>query len=242
MCAAAGSGRVPPFKIVILDEADSMTQDAQNALRRTMEVYSHTTRFCLICNYISRIIEPLASRCAKFRFRPIPDTLVIDRLRFVAKSEHFSITDDALAAISRVSCGDLRRAITSLQSLAATFGTGGDSVGPSAQAVFELSGVVPEAVMQAFFAACQTNSFEQLGQAVKAVEHGGFAADQFLSQLYDVVMASALDDLDKGVAIEAISEADKALIDGADEFLQVFSVGSRIMRQICVTGPGTQPQ
>ena len=86
----------PRFKIIILDEADTMTPDAQSALRRIMETYSKVTRFCLVCNYVTRIIEPLASRCAKFRFKSLPMDSMLERMRFIAQSENVVLADGAL--------------------------------------------------------------------------------------------------------------------------------------------------
>lgn len=252
MCAA-GPAALPPvegqprkwapaFKIVVLDEADAMTADAQNALRRTMEVFAASTRFCVVCNFVSRIIEPLASRCAKFRFRPVPPAAVAGRLRSVADAEAFRASDAALAEIARVSGGDLRRAITTLQSLHAAVGGDPDALTPGV--VRELSGVVPDAVLQDFVGACESNSFEQLERAARAVERGGYAADQFVSQLHDVVLLSSsdtsaagrfgtLDDCQRAVALEALAEADKCLVDGADEYLQVFALGATLMKLLC---------
>ncbi|KKY23673.1 putative activator 1 41 kda subunit [Diplodia seriata] len=112
----------PPFKIIILDEADSMTQDAQSALRRTMETYSRITRFCLVCNYVTRIIDPLASRCSKFRFKSLDTGSAARRLEDIAGAEGVVLGDGAVDALVRVSEGDLRKAITFLQSAARLVG------------------------------------------------------------------------------------------------------------------------
>lgn len=112
----------PPYKIVILDEADSMTQDAQSALRRTMETYSKITRFCLICNYVTRIIDPLASRCSKFRFKTLDQGNAKKRLEDIAVNEDVKLEPGAVETLFKCSEGDLRKAITFLQSVARLVG------------------------------------------------------------------------------------------------------------------------
>lgn len=101
-----------------------MTADAQSALRRTMETYSKLTRFCLICNYVTRIIEPLASRCAKFRFRPLEEKHSKERLEMICRQEEVKISPEAILSLIRVSEGDLRKAIMYLQSASRLMGKG----------------------------------------------------------------------------------------------------------------------
>ncbi|KAI9802435.1 MAG: Subunit of heteropentameric Replication factor C (RF-C) [Sarcosagium campestre] len=123
----------PPYKIIILDEADSMTQDAQSALRRTMETYSKITRFCLICNYVTRIIDPLASRCSKFRFKSLDQGNAKKRLEEIADNEGVKMDEGVVATLIKCAEGDLRKAITFLQSAARLAGstdvTGGGARG-----------------------------------------------------------------------------------------------------------------
>lgn len=112
----------PPFKIIILDEADSLTQDAQSALRRTMEIYSKLTRFCLCCNYVSRIIDPVASRCSKFRFKALDGGHAKERIQDILKLENVTYNAGVIEKALVVSDGDLRRAINMLQSAARLVG------------------------------------------------------------------------------------------------------------------------
>jgi len=111
-----------PFKLVILDEADNMTPDAQQALRRIMEMYTTSVRFILLANYLSGIIEPIQSRCSLFRFSPLPKDAVINRLREIASKEGVKIGEDALEAIWEISQGDMRKAINTLQAAASLGG------------------------------------------------------------------------------------------------------------------------
>ncbi|KAL3324044.1 hypothetical protein AABB24_038291 [Solanum stoloniferum] len=230
---AVGSNRLsgypcPPFKIIILDEADSMTQDAQNALRRTMETYSKVTRFFFICNYISRIIEPLASRCAKFRFKPLPEEIMGSRILHICKEEGLNLDSEALSTLSSISQGDLRRAITYLQSAARLFGS---SI--SAKELISVSGVIPNEVVQAIFSACRSGNFDLANKEVSNVIAEGYPVSQMLSQLYDIVVdADDISDEQKARICKKFAEADKCLVDGADEYLQLLNVASSTMQAL----------
>ncbi|CAL8249017.1 unnamed protein product [Merluccius merluccius] len=110
------------FKLVILDEADAMTQDAQNALRRVIEKFTENTRFCLIGNYLSKIIPALQSRCTRFRFGPLSRDQMIPRLEYVIQQESIDITPDGMKAIVTLSSGDMRRSLNILQSTSMAYG------------------------------------------------------------------------------------------------------------------------
>lgn len=219
----------PPYKIIILDEADSMTEDAQNALRRTMETYSKVTRFFFICNYISRIIEPLASRCAKFRFKPLSEEIMSSRILHICKEEGLNLDSEALSSLSAISQGDLRRAITYLQGAVRLFGST-----ISSKDLISVSGVIPEEVVQALFASCKSGDFDLANKEVNNVIAEGYPVSQMFSQLFDKIVQD--DDIleeQKARICRRLGEADKCLVDGADEYLQLLDVASSTMRALC---------
>ncbi|XP_046363718.2 replication factor C subunit 5-like [Haliotis rufescens] len=104
------------FKIVILDEADAMTRDAQNALRRVIEKFTENTRFCIICNYLSKIIPALQSRCTRFRFGPLSTDQMVPRLEHVIAQEGIKVTEDGMKAVVTLATGDMRKSLNILQS------------------------------------------------------------------------------------------------------------------------------
>ena len=221
-----GGASLPPLKIIILDEADTMTSEAQSALRRTMENYSRVTRFCLVCNYVTRIIEPLASRCAKFRFRPLAAERVEARLAHIAEAEGVPLGDRLLKAVVGAAGGDMRRAVTTLQ-CAASLGGGGDL---SDAEIAELSGTMPDAVTAPFWAAVEEKNFEDLQRAVRALLAEGWPVDGLLSTLLRTLLQQdVLSDDRKALFAARLAEAEARLLQGAGEELQLLHVGASLL-------------
>ncbi|KAI1382164.1 putative replication factor protein [Hypoxylon crocopeplum] len=236
----------PPFKIIILDEADSMTQDAQSALRRTMETYSKITRFCLICNYVTRIIDPLASRCSKFRFKSLDQGNAKRRLEDIAGKEGVALEDGAIDALIKCSEGDLRKAITFLQSAARLVGAiekgdeeedkmeiDSDGKIVTVKTVEEIAGVIPDQTIGRLQKAMQPKSagatYQAIAKVVEEMVADGWSAGQVLSQLYQaVIQDEMIPDLAKNKITLIFSEVDKRLVDGADEHLSILDLALRI--------------
>ncbi|KAK3330389.1 P-loop containing nucleoside triphosphate hydrolase protein [Apodospora peruviana] len=239
----------PPFKIIILDEADSMTQDAQSALRRTMETYSKITRFCLICNYVTRIIDPLASRCSKFRFKSLDQGNAKRRLEEIAQLEGVGLEDGAVDALIRSSEGDLRKAITFLQSAARLVGAlaaapklGDDDAAETmdvdvkmvtVKIVEDIAGVIPDRTIQELVKAMRPHAagdtYQSIAKVVEEMVADGWSAGQTMTQLYQaIVYDEMIPDIQKNRMVIVFSEVDKRLVDGADEHLSILNLTLRI--------------
>uniref|UniRef100_A0A665WSR3 AAA+ ATPase domain-containing protein n=1 Tax=Echeneis naucrates TaxID=173247 RepID=A0A665WSR3_ECHNA len=206
---------------------NSMTAPAQAALRRTMEKESRTTRFCLICNYISRIIEPLTSRCSKFRFKPLANQIQEERLLQICDKENLKYTKESITALVKVSEGDLRKAITFLQ-CAARLNSNKEI---TEQAVIEIAGVVPSKMIDNLLQISFKGTFEKLEVAIRNMVDDGYAATQILSQLHESIIERDLGDKEKSAITEKMAVVSKCLADGADEYLQMLSLCSVIMQQ-----------
>ncbi|KAL3783896.1 hypothetical protein ACHAW5_007040 [Stephanodiscus triporus] len=229
----------PPFKIIILDEADTVTRDAQSALRRVIEAYSKVTRFILICNYVTRIIEPLASRCAKFRFAPLPASSMRERISHIATEEGCrfddgrgaSAKDDVIDEILRLSQGDMRRAVTTLQSAHSLSGGGGGDV-IREDSIAEMAGLPPPALIDGLIDVLRDGKFDPVRVYVRDIVLEGYSAEYVLSALMAKIIAlDGVSDQAKGIIAIKVAESDKNLIDGSDETLQLLAVCSIALEQ-----------
>ncbi|XQJ29113.1 replication factor C, subunit 2, putative [Leishmania guyanensis] len=214
---------VPPFKLIILDEADALLPDAQGALRRMMEDFSDVTRFCILCNYVSRIIDPIASRCAKYRFKPLVKSALYHRIEYVAQAEGITLSPASLQALDTVSGGDLRLAIMHLQS--AQKANGNDL---TKEDFISVSGSVPADVMQRYISALFSHRLEEVIQASRRLVAEGFAAAQVLLQLQSYLLSTEcpLNSTQRGKIMLKLCQTERRLADGGDDYLQLLDIGS----------------
>ena len=216
------------FKVIFLDEADALTPDAQGALRRIMEQYSGTCRFILSCNYSSKIIEPIQSRCAVFRFRPIASDQVAEEVRRIAAAEGIELDDDACDAIVHVSLGDLRKAITALQ-VAASLDTH-----ITRALVYETTATAPPEALHGFVLACKQDGFHPARRRLRDIlDQYGLAGTDFVNQLhrsvFDIEFLSERQKLD---LTETMAEIDFRLVEGGGEALQLDALCSRLCQML----------
>jgi len=224
-----------PFKLVILDEADNMTSDAQQALRRIMEMYAASTRFILLANYISGIIEPVQSRCAIFRFNPLPREAVIERLRQIAKEVGIQASEDGLEAIWETTQGDLRKAINTMQTIAVTRGRIDED------AVYQLfGGFNPREVRDLVYEAL-TGDFGKAVVGLKSLIKDRGVDPIYVTRLIHREVTSTVTNLNipeylKPRIIYSIAMRHHAILRGGDELTQVVGLLAEIRMLLKAAG------
>ncbi len=213
-----------PFKIMILDEADNMTSDAQQALRRTMERYTETCRFVLCANYSGKIIEPIQSRCAPFRFAYLPREEHDRFLGQIAEKEEIRLSNEGLDAIFGVSGGDLRRAINTLQS-AASLGKPID-----AKIVYSITGRASPADMQKMVSTAIDGRFTEARKQLRdMIQKYGVSGTDIIRQIHSEIFRADIPELWKIKLAGAVGEVDYRLVAGADEEVQLSALLARLV-------------
>jgi replication factor C small subunit len=208
------------FKIIILDEADHLTGDAQHALRRTMEVYTKTARFCLIGNYSENIIDPIQSRCSVFRYGSLDEGDIRDRLTLIAEKENLHIVDEGLDALFQASGGDLRKAINMLQAASAN-GEIVDDV-----SVYSLLGSIrPDRVLSMIQLALDGKFLESREALRDVLINQGLAPEDIIRITYREVMRhKSLTETMKVRLSDIIGEVDYRLTQGSRPEIQLSTL------------------
>ena len=213
---------IPDYKLIILDECDALTIEAQSALRRIMEDFTKNTRFCLICNYISKIIAPISSRCMKFRFSSLNSELINQRLEMICKNEGFLITNEAINSLSILSNGDLRYAIGLLQILSQ-----GISHSVTSNDISNIAGIVPSKEITEIISECKKGNVNSIYlKCLSLVVELNYSADSILNQLRDIFIENnvGLSEINRCKMLQLIGEADAALIDKTDPLYTISSL------------------
>ncbi|MEK6959425.1 MAG: replication factor C small subunit [archaeon] len=216
------------FKIIFLDECDALTQDAQQALRRTMEKYTKTCRFILSCNYSSKIIEPIQSRCVVYRFKPLSSKDIDKQIRHIAQKEKLVIDEKAEIAINYIAQGDLRKAVNIIQACATL------DKKITEEIVYTVSSRArPEQIQEMIVLALAGKFIEARKKLEELMYEQGMSGEDIITQLYRETMAldeKILAQKDKIELVDTIGEYDFRLTEGATERIQLEALLAQFMK------------
>jgi replication factor C small subunit len=204
------------FKIIYLDEADSLTRDAQHALRRTMERYAKTTRFILACNYSSRLIAPIQSRCAVFRFSQLAAEESVSYLKKIAQEEDIKINEDAYKAILYISEGDMRKAVNVMQTASII----GKKI--TEKTIYEATNRAdPNAISNMVSKAVKGDFMKARDDLLRLMIDRGLAGEDIIREIHSQVFNLDLDDMKKLRLLEALGDYDYRIVEGSNARIQL---------------------
>ena len=212
-----------PFKIIYLDECDALTKEAQQALRRTMENYTQTCRFILACNYSSKIVEPIQSRCVVFRFKPLDKKEILSIIEHVSKEEKLKVNDKAKEALYEISEGDCRSVENILQSSAAI------EKHITEEIIYSLASMAhPKEVDEVLKLALQNKFVESRKKLLDVMLNYGLSGLDIIKQIQKEILNLDIDNRKKMELIEKCGEIEFRMTEGSDEFIQLEALLSQI--------------
>ncbi|KAF0700718.1 Aste57867_8772 [Aphanomyces stellatus] len=221
-------------KIVILDEADSMTTAAQQALRRTMEVFSSTTRFALACNNSTKIIEPIQSRCAILRYTRLKDEMILERLVHVCEAEGVGYNNDGMEALIFTAEGDMRNALNNCQATHSGFGYVSDAN------VFKVCDQPHPTVVKSIIEACVRADIAVAEKEMIALWKTGYSALDIIGTVFRVAKSAEMDEKLKLEFVKSIGQAHMCVADGLTTLVQLHGLVARLCAAAAAAAPKKQ--
>ncbi|MBI4159231.1 replication factor C small subunit [Candidatus Woesearchaeota archaeon] len=205
-----------PFKIILLDESDSLTRDAQQALRRTMEQYSNSCRFIFSVNYSSKIIDPIQSRCSVFRFRPLEKNDVREIITNIAKHEKLRVEEKSVYALFELCGGDVRRLGNILQSCASV------DKHITSELIYKVASYAdPKEVRDILSLAIKGEFIKSRDLLLNVMLRDGLSGIDMIKQIQKEIWNLQIDDIKKLSMTERCGEIEFRMVEGSDEFLQM---------------------
>jgi len=213
-----GPDGIPPIKVIILDEADQMTDDAQGALRRLMETCCLHTRFMILCNYVARLISPIQSRCMKYHFDPLPPKLVSSHLENICQQETLELEAGSLDRLIEIAGGDMRLSLSWLQMISQMKKQG---VKVTRDIIEEIMGMLPQTEALRLWNSIRSDSEVQLQVVTEDLLREGYSVKMMLKDLGERLLATDdLNDYQLAESLASLAQMEGNIVNKCDEVLQ----------------------